>query len=309
MPPELIDQPAATLATAATAPGDGDVLDAAETAAFAEIGQEVAPVVAEAGQLVVEGTDEAQAAGELLKKLKAGKNAIEKVRKDTKAPHLARTRAIDERARELTRPLDDVYEQVKDGLQAFLRQQAEQRRLAEEAARIEQETQAAAAQVEADAAAAAVAQADEQRQHDVAQEGGRRAEIAAMGDADLVKLALTPPTSDDVRRDREMATAEMRDRRARGQQHEQARAVGAVAARAAATPAAVETPAPVNLSSAAGTIARRTRTAITITDERFVPRMYCSVDMAKLREAVKQGITDIAGVRVEEVDDLAVTAR
>lgn len=37
--------------------------------------------------------------------------------------------------------------------------------------------------------------------------------------------------------------------------------------------------------------------------------MYCSVDMAKIRAAVADGIREIPGVRVDEEPDLTVTSR
>lgn len=299
--------PAATAPAAAPAVS-GEVLDAAEVAKFDAVVNEIQPTLEQAGQLVVTGETEAQSAGELLKQLKGGINAIEKVRKETKQPHLDRTRAIDRRAKELTAPLEAVFEQVKGGLAKFLREQEDARKAAEQAALAAQNAAAAAAQAEADATAAAAAQVEQQRTDEIAQAGGRRAEIAGMTDADLIKLALTPPSTPDARTDREMATAELQQRRAGAARQETVRAAGAVATRAAAAPAPAP-PAPVDLRSAAGSISQRTRTVIEIVDERLVPRMYCSVDMTKLREAIRNGITDIAGVRVDEVDDLAVTAR
>lgn len=58
--------------------------------------------------------------------------------------------------------------------------------------------------------------------------------------------------------------------------------------------------------AASGTASTRMVWKATVTDEAEVPREFLKVDTAAINRAVRQGVREIAGVRIEEVPEVAV---
>ncbi len=66
----------------------------------------------------------------------------------------------------------------------------------------------------------------------------------------------------------------------------------------APAPVHVPAPKPVVASAGGGRMQFTTTTKVEITDEKLVPREYCTADMSKVKAALKLGVKDIPGVTV-----------
>lgn len=303
-----------------------------------EVSDAVVSAVTAAQSIQVRTAQEAEDATEFLSRLAREKRQAEDARKFLVGPLNAHVKAINERFKPTAEMLDSADQIVREKVITYRRQVEEARRLEQErldAERRERERMAeeqrrreeaeARAAREAAAREAARAEADaraaeRRRQEELAAKASaRRQEIAAMDD-DALKLLIDEGDQCGSPADARMASEELEARqRAREAQERAAAAREAEeAARRAEEearsrplpeiPATVVAAAP-RLASTSGRVAERKRWKATVVSEALVPRQYLKVDEAAINAAVRGGARHIAGVRIEQVDELAVRAR
>jgi hypothetical protein len=274
--------------------------------------------VGQARAIEVHTPEEARGAVEFLAKIADAKKQSETARKFLVDPMNKHVKAINDRFKRNAVPLEEADQLVRGKLLEFAhaegervaKEQArldEQRQAAEEAAEEERRRQAQeAARVEREAAEVERARQAQLRQA----ENERAREIAAMSDADLEQLAVR--NSLDAR-DTALVTEEMSARlRAREatERAEESRRLAEEAQQreiaAKSAPAAVATT--TQLASASGSASTRKRWTATVVDATRIPREYLAVDQKAINAAVKDGVRAIPGVRIEQVDGLAIRA-
>jgi hypothetical protein len=295
-----------------------DITPGVEDQEVQEVAQQVADVVELAVAIEVSTPADAQAATELLARIAQQKKRNEEARKFLVKPLNDHVKVINARFAQTAAPLDEADGVVRGKVLAF--RQVEERERAAEQARLDAERREAEQRAEAERRrlalegqerAAEAARAEEARQREIAEEADeRRREIAAMSDDNLkVMLAESGGLSEsDVRAaadelDARRNAREAQEAAAAAEQAEQEARVAELQAKSA--PAA-EVAAPAKLQSASGSAATTKRWTATVIDDTLVPREYLSVDEKKIRTAVREGVREIPGVRIEQVDGLAV---
>lgn len=277
----------------------------------ATVTQVVTDVVEIAHALEVSTGEQAVTATELLARIAKARKDSEAARTFLVKPLNDHVKAINQRFKESTAPLEEADELVRGKVVAFREQeererQAEQARLeaerrdAERAA--EEERQRLAA--EARAAAEQLAAAKAEREGELAQQA------AALNDDALAAIAfgegdeeLRKAAAQEIRRRRD--EQEARDAAEAARNAEEAARVRELQSKAAVAPVAA---APVALKSASGSAAQTRRWKGTVTDEQLVPREYLIVDQRLINKAVRDGVREIPGVRIEQETGLSVRA-
>lgn len=308
----------------------------------AAVGAEISAVVAQAHQVQVRTHAEAADATEFLAQVKGALKRAEEARVFLVKPLNDHVKAINARVKAEVAPLEEADAIVREKVLAHRREVERQR--AEEQARLDREAaererqaeearraEEARARAEREAAAREAARAEEEAR---AAERRRREElqrqaseverrIAGLSDDQLREIAAPGPegpATTEGRLEREAATAELTRRRQAREAQERAAAARqredeARAAEEAArnrplpqVPRAIAAPA-APLRSASGRAAEKKRWVATVVDANAVPREYLVVDQAAINAAVRKGVRSIPGVRIEQVDELAVRAR
>jgi hypothetical protein len=286
-----------------------------------EVLAEVHATVQEAHALDVCSPEQAQGAVEFLAKIADARKRSERARRFLVDPMNQHVKAINERFKENTAPLDQADELVRAKLLAF--HQEEQRRVAEQQARIDAERVAAEEAAEAkrrqQAAEAAriereAREVEEARQAALREAANERArEISTMDDHELQKLAVEGVEDGQPSPDARLAEQEMSSRLEARQAQERADEARRLAEEAqqrevVAKSAPATTVATTQLSSASGSASTRKVWRAIVVDEALVPRAYLAVDQKAINTAMKAGVREIPGVTIEQVDELAIRA-
>ena len=241
---------------------------------LAEIGGEVSEVVARARTIEVASEADAREATGFLAEVKAAKDRSERARRFLVDPLTKHVRAINEQVKGAVAPLDEARELVARKLLAF--RQAQERERERLQAELERERQAA----EREAAEARRAAWERARAAQKAAEDAERTDAANMREANA-EAAAAHQTAEEATQ-RQIA--------------------------AASAPAlTVAGPAPLNAENGSASVSHRWKA--TVLDPEQVPRQYLVVDMKAINAAVRAGVREIPGVRVEQVAGLAVRAR
>jgi hypothetical protein len=178
--------------------------------------------------------------------------------------------------------------------------EAERQRQADEAARVEREAR----------------EAEERRQAELRATASERArEMALMNDDELHTLAEAGVIDDgsDAARDAQLAEQELASRRsARAAQiladDARRRAEEATQVSIAAQSAPAVRVTPTSLTARSGSASAVKRWTGVVEDESLVPREYLIVDQKAINAAVKAGVREIPGVKIEQVSGLSVRA-
>lgn len=283
--------------------------------------EETPRIIAEAQATEVQTPEQAQLATEFLSQIAAIKRQDESARKTLVKPLNDHVKMINDRFKRRSVPLDEADQIVRGKVLAY---ETEQQRLrAQEQARLDRERREAEAKAEAERKAAVEAQQKAEREAREAEErraaersaaeNARRAEIAEMDDQSLIALAAGVKDGDETP-DALMAAQELNAREGARKAQEAAaqaerRAEEArqreIAAKSA--PAAVATQAP--LQSQSGKANTRKRWVAEVIDIEQVPRQYLVVDQAALNAAVRSGVREIPGVKIEQKTELSVRSR
>jgi hypothetical protein len=297
-----------------------------------EVSDAVLSVTTAAQAIEVRTALEAAHATEFLARLAREKKQADEARVFLVKPLNDHVKAINARFKPTAEMLDQAdqlvrskviaYRQEQERLRAeeqarLDRERAERERLAEEARRAEEararaEREAAAREA---ARAEAEARAAERRRQEELQRQANELErrIAAMTDDELRRTTGAadergPAAQRELERRRQAREAQERAAAARAREDEARAAEQAArdrplpeAPRAIAAPAAP-------LASPSGRVAERKVWRATVVDENAIPRQFLRVDQAAINAAVRAGARQIPGVRVEQVDELAVRA-
>ena len=282
---------------------------------LAEISGEVAAIVVAARQIEVSTPEQASDATAFLAEIKASKMRNERARKFLVDPLNIQIKKINALFKETTTPLDVADRFVR---RKVLDYQREQERLrAEEQARLdaqrraEEEAAAAERQRAEEAARAAEREAAEAERKRQAQRGKRRKEIAAMDDDELAMLIEGQHGDVDMRLAEEEAAARKQaceaQERAEVARREAEEALQRSIALQAAPALQVAAAAPLAAAVGSASVRREWRATIVCADQ--VPREYMDINMPAIRAAVRRGVREIPGVKIEQVGGLAVRAR
>jgi colicin import membrane protein len=285
-----------------------------EQAKVTELEADVSTLVQRARALEVRTPQTADTAAGFLRDIAGAKRRSETARKFIVDPLNRHVKAINERFKTAAAPLDEADVIVRGKLLGYQREQeaaraAEQARIDSERAAIEQAAEAQrrqqadeAARLEREAAEAGQARQAELR----AAENERAREIAAMSDEQLEAVALGAGGEADAR----LAEQEMSARMERSQAQERAEAARQQADEAAQREiAAKSSPAIAMASTKPAGVSTRKVWRATVIDAALVPHQYLVVDQAALNAAVRAGEREIPGVRIEQLDELAVRSR
>jgi colicin import membrane protein len=262
--------------------------------------------------------EQAQGAVEFLAKIADARKRSEAARKFLVEPMNRHVKAINDRFKQNAVPLDEADQLVRAKLLDFRKD--EERRVAEEQARVDAERrkQEAEAEVERRRQAEEAERVERERQaaerarqaqlREAANERAR--EISMLDDGELGGLiARSPEDSDDMALARQEFASRQQAREARERADTARReAEEAQQREIAAKSAAAVTVRPTDLASASGSASTRKRWTATVTDATRIPREYLAVDQKAINAAVKEGVREIAGVTIEQVDELAVRA-
>jgi hypothetical protein len=285
--------------------------------AVAEVNQEVSAVVQRAQAIEVSTPEQAQDATAFLGEIAKAKRKSETARKFLVDPLNAHVKAINARFKSAAEPLDEADELVRGKVIAF--QRVEAARVAAEQARIDAERRAEEERVERERRAAAAeaariereaAAAEQARQAKLREAANERArELAAMSDQALeglmeqllehgdeaeAKLVEEEFTAREARTLAEMRAADARREAEEATQRE-------IASKSAPAAPVVEA---TKLAGTSGT----KRWKATVVDPALVPRKYLIVDERLINADMKAGVREIPGVRIEQIDGLAVRA-
>jgi hypothetical protein len=268
-----------------------------ETAKLAEVASEVSAVVARAREIEVSTDAQAQEATGFLAEIKAAKARGERARKFLVEPLNNHVRAINARFKETAGPLDEADQLVRGKLQRFILEQARTRE--REQARLDEERRVAEER----------AAAERKRAWEEAQRAEREAEEAA-ADTTIPREVLATLHDGQLRafvdaggRRGDCARLEMEARQARRIAEEATQAD--IAAQSA--PAVQVAPAAPLATDAGKASVRQTWKAV-IVDESRLPREFLMPNKPEINAAVRRGVRDIPGVRIEQVTGLAVRA-
>lgn len=247
----------------------------------AEVERQVAEARERAEAIEVRNPEEAERAARLLREIKARRSAAESERVELTKPLLDTKKRIDQKFKDAMAPFDAADKIVRDKLGGYT---AEQERIAaEETARLEAE------QRERERIAR------EMRETQEAAERVKReqAEQDAREAAELVKAA-----KDQEEREAAEALADEAREKA---------AEAATAEAAIASLPEVSLPKAVVAAPAKPTgISQRKVWKGWVVDAAAVPREYLTVDQTAIRRAVRDGVREIPGVRIEQVAEMAV---
>ncbi len=249
----------------------------------------------------VQVTDAAgyESATGILVELKRAEKRVESQRKELVDPLNATVRRLND----IFRPFADRIERARAALDGKMRAwRAEQDRKAEADRRWAEEQRRKAEAEEAAKRAAAEKAAREQ------EEARRRAEQAKRDaeEAQRQGNAAAKAKAEAARKAAElMAAAKAREAQAAIAAQEKA-AKDQLAAQAVAAAATLDAPA-TTVSASGGRVTARKRWTFEITDAAKVPREWCVPDTKAIGQAVraKNGVREIPGVRIYEVEDLA----
>lgn len=230
----------------------------------------------------VTNDEEASAAAALLRDVATRRKTAEKERTSLKAPILEAGRRLDARFKEVMEPFDAVDEVLRGKLGTYQREQ-EQKRLAEQK-RLEDERLAREA---AEREAREKAEAEEKKRREQAEADAREAEKLAQEARDEEERA----QAEELREQSEREAEEARQRQE---------------AIATAPPPAPLPKAEVEPAAAPTGVQMKKVWKATVVDVGAVPREYLEVDEVKIRAAVRAGVREIPGVRIEQVDQMAV---
>lgn len=245
---------------------------------------DIGPYVESAKTITIESAEDAEGAIEVLAELKRMEKALESERKAMADPINAAKNRVQNFFAKLKAPIQEAEAILKPKVVAW--QDAEERRVAAENA--ERERQAIAKQKA------------EQERIDAERAEAAAAAKKAAEDARAATEKLSETTADDS-----------------GAAEAEALAAAEAAQKAAADLAAkreerpafelaerVEAKTTVQTSRGSGT--RKKRWTAEVVDESLVPREYLVVDQVKLNVAVRAGVREIAGVKIEQQSELAM---
>jgi hypothetical protein len=246
-----------------------------------EVSRQVAAARTQAEAIEVRNPDEAERAGRLLREIAARKKQVEDDRKKLKEPILEAGRRVDKQAKDAVASLDAVDAIVRPKLSTYT---AEQERLRqEEEARLEAERQERERKAREERERQEVA---ERAKREQAQREAREAEEEAARAQDAEDVAAAAELAEEARRKaEEAATAEA----AISSLPEPALPKATVAAPAKPTG-----------------ISQRKVWKHTVVKPELVPREFLVVDEKAIRQAVRDGVREIPGVRIEQVAEMAV---
>jgi hypothetical protein len=273
--------------------------------------------VEQARALEVQTPEQAQGAVEFLARIADARKRSETARKFLVDPMNRHVKAINERFKQNTVPLDEADQLVRRKLLTFT--QAEEARVAEEQRRVDAERREREAKAEAERRRQAEdaecvereAQAAERaRQAQLREAANERArEIAMLDDGTLSVLADGEFSDDDAC----LAEAEIASRIAAREAQERAdkarrEAEEALQRQIATVSAPAATVRTTELASASGSASTRKVWRASVIDATRIPREYLAVDQKAINAAVRSGVREIPGVTIEQVDELAVRA-
>lgn len=297
-----------------------------------EVSDAVVSVVTAAQSIQVRTAAEAEHATEFLARLAREKRQAEEARKFLVKPLNDHVKAINERFRPTAQMLERADGMVRGKVLDYRREQErlraeeearleaerrERERLAEEQRRREEAAARAAREAAAREAAAAEAQAREaarRRQEELARERSQLEQQVANADPEkLTRWAILNDDRGAAARDeleRRRVAREAQEAAAAARQREDEARHAEEEARNRPLPEIPRTEvAPAApLRAASGAISERKRWVATVEDATRVPRQYLVVDQRAINAAVKAGVREIPGVRIEHVDELAVRA-
>jgi hypothetical protein len=247
----------------------------------AEIERQVAEAKSQAEAIEVRTPAEADNAAALLQQIAARRKAAERERTELKAPILEAGRRIDQKFKEAMAPYDVADKIVREKVGTY---NAEQERIrAEEEARLEAERQ----DRERKAREAREAQeAVECAKREQAQREAREAEKLAAEANDAEEAEAAEALAEEARiAAEEAATAE---------------------AAIASLPEVQLPKATVAAPAKPAGVSTRKVWKHRIVDPSAVPREYLMIDEKGIRSAVREGVREIPGVVIEQVDEMAV---
>jgi hypothetical protein len=294
-------------------------LAAAEQQQVTEVGARAQSLVGQAHTLQVRTPEEAQAATGFLSAIAKAKREAEKARKFIVDPMNQHVKRINDSFKERTAPLAEADRIAREKVLAY--QQEAERKAREEQERIDRKRREAEANAEAErqkaveeaqAAERAAREAEEHRQAGIAAGAdARRAEIAQMGEQELLSLCDTEPEAPDALMAAEQINARTvaREAQERATQAEQAAEEARQREIAAKSAPATAVAAPTALVSTSGSASARKRWVAEVVHVDLVPRQYLVVDQAALNAAVRSGAREIPGVLIEQRSELSVRAR
>lgn len=254
-----------------------DEADRVTDAGVSAIEQKVAEAETRAAAMLITNDAEAEVAGEVLREIARLSKAAEGERRELVDPLNATVKKINARFKDAAAPFKAADEIIRGKLGAY---QAEQERAAEEERRrLEAERQERERK------------AREEREKREAQARAER-EKAEKEAAEAAELA----ADDD--------SEEMADLAAEA--HEKAQEAATAVSALESLPEPSLPKAMVEAAKKPAGVSSRRVWKHTIEDPVLVPREFLAVDEKKIREAVRQGVRQIPGVRIEQVDEMAV---
>lgn len=284
---------------------------------LAEVSSEIADAVSRARGIEVTTDAQAQDATVFLAEIKSARDRSERARRFLVDPLNAHVKAINDRIKSSIVPLDEADQLVRRKVLTYQAEQERRRREEQERLERQRRLEEAAAADERRRTEAIAKRAEEkaeaiERERQVqlaAQKSKRRQQIAAMSDDELKDLARNG-TPEDMR-----VAFEEKDARAQARKA-QARAANArreaeeatqrsIAVQAAPAPAAADL---AKLTGEAGSAAVRHEWRGTIVDPTRLPRKYLQPDTKAINAAIREGVREIPGMRIEQVSGLAVRA-
>lgn len=282
------------------------------------VATEVHETLAAARAMVVQTPLEAEQAVEVLSRIKKAKAAAEETRLFFTKPLNDQLTRINAKFKELSGPLKDADQIVREKLLSYETEQQEKARVEQERLDRERRELEEAAERERQAKAAEAAriereerEREQQRQAQLREAANERArEISLLSDGELADMARGTP-GEPFSADAELAIkeigsrheAEAAQKRAEAARLEAERATAAsVAAASAPTVAVVRQ----KLASASGSASTSKHWVGVVVEPGRVPLEYRPVDQKLINAAVKAGVREIPGVLIEQTSRLAV---
>ncbi len=247
-------------------------VSAAPSAAFDLLDRfqtDIAQIVAYGESIVITSTEEVEAATEVVARIAKTKKAVKDQRlKITRPLDQAKKAALDQE-KEVLAPLEPLDRMLRDGIGNFHAEQERKRRQEQE--RIERERR------EAEAKARAEAEAAEREARRLEYEAGRRKteEAQARQEEKAEEAHLTAEV------------ARLREKVAQEAPVQQVVSTGPT-------------------RTASGTASTRMVWSFEIEDAALIPRNFLKVDESAIRDAVRSGVREIPGVKIEQKPQVAV---
>lgn len=247
----------------------------------AEVERQVAEARQRAEAIEVRNPEEAERAARLLREIAARRKAAETERRELKAPIIEAGKRLDQKFKDAMAPFDPVDKIVRDKLGVY---EAEQERIRrEEQERIDRET---AERERIAREAREVQEAEERRKREQAEREQREADELAAAAKDEEERAAAEALAEEAReKAAEAATAEA--------------AISSLPEIELPTAVVPAAPKPTGIS-------QRKVWKATVVDAALVPREYLAVDEKLIKAAVREGVREIPGVSIEQVDQMAV---